>query len=78
MILHMTELRNQIFKVFKMVDDGEDVTIIKKDTNRRYKIIPVKEKTKRDIVKIAEEMGKIGLKSMSVKEMKKIFESRYE
>lgn len=78
MILHVTELRNQIFKVFKMVDDGEDVTIIKKDSNRRYKIIPVKEKAKRDIVKIAEEMGEIGLKSMSVKEMKKIFESRYE
>lgn len=78
MILHVTELRNQIFKVFKMVDAGEDVTIIKKDTNKRYKIVAVKEKAKRDIVKIAEEMGKIGLKSMSVKEMKKIFESRYE
>lgn len=54
------------------------MTIIKKDTNKRYKIVAVKEKAKRDIVKIAEEMGKIGLKSMSVKEMKKILETRYE
>lgn len=77
MILHVTELRNQIFKVLKMVDAGENVTIIKKDTNKRYRIVPVKE-SKKDIVKIAEEMGKIGFKAPSLKKMKRIFESRYE
>ena len=78
MILHVTELRKQIFRVFKMVDAGEDVTIIKKDTNKRYKIVPVKEPPKKDIVKIAKEMGKIGFKAPSMRRMKKIFESRYD
>lgn len=78
MILHVTELRNQLFRVFKMVDAGEEVTIIKKDSNKRYKIIPVKELPQKDVVKIAKEMGEIGLKTMSPKQMKKIFETRYE
>lgn len=78
MILHVTELRNQIFRVFKMVDAGEDVTIIKRDTNKKYKIVPVKESTKKDKSKIAQEMGEIGIKTMSIRRMKKIFETRYE
>lgn len=78
MILHVTELRNQIFRVFKMVDAGEDITIIKRDTNKKYKIVPVKESTKKDRSKIVEEMGKIGIKTMSIGKMKKIFETRYE
>ncbi len=61
-----------------MVDAGEDITIIKKDTNKKYKIVPVKEAPKKDIVKLAKEMGEIGLKAPSLKKMKQIFESRYE
>lgn len=78
MIFHVTELRNQIFRVFKMVDAGEDVTIIKKDTNKRYKIIPVKEATGANKELVAKQMGAIGFKSMSAEELKKIIEKRYE
>jgi hypothetical protein len=78
MVFHVTELRNQIFRIFKMVDAGEDVTIIKKDSNKRYRIVVVEELDKKDIVKIAEEMSKIGLKTKSPSEMKKTFEGRYE
>jgi len=76
MILQATDLRKQLFKVFKMIDNGEDITIIKRDSGKKYKIIPVKEDHK-DMAKIAKEMGEIGFKSPSIKEMKKIFESRY-
>lgn len=78
MILHVTELRNQIFRVFKMIDSGEDVTIIKKDSNKRYKIIPLEETSKPDIEAVAKRMGSIGIKTQTSKEMKKIFEKRYE
>lgn len=78
MNMHVTNFRNQIFKVLQSIDEGADVTIIKKDTNKRYKIVPVKGSPKKDIVKIAKEMGNIGFKAPSMKEMKRIFESRYE
>lgn len=78
MILHVTELRNQIFRVFKMIDAGEDITIIKKDSNKKYRIVAVKEAVKPDIVEIAKEMGAIGIKTMTPREMKKILENRYE
>lgn len=78
MILHMTELRNQIFRVFKMVDAGEDVTIIKKDSNKKYRIIPVKIDDTLDTERVAKEMASIGIKTLSPNEMKKVFESRYE
>lgn len=78
MILHVTELRNQIFRVFKMVDAGEEVTIIKKDSNKKYRIIPVKIDDNTDTERVAKEMAFIGIKTLSPKEMKKVFESRYE
>lgn len=61
-----------------MVDEGQDITIIKKDSNKKYRIVPVKEPAKKDIMKIAKEMGDIGIKTMNPREMKKIFETRYE
>ncbi len=78
MILHVTELRNQIFRVFKMIDSGEEVTIIKKDSNKRYKIIPLEETSKPDMETVAKKMGSIGIKTTNSKQMKKIFEKRYE
>ncbi len=78
MNMHVTDVRNQIFKVLKMVDEGADITIIKKDSNKKYRIVPVKDSPKKDIMKIAKEMGEIGFKAPSMKEMKRIFESRYE
>ena len=77
MILQVTELRDQLFRVFKMVDAGEDITIVKKDSGKKYKIISVKERVT-DIEKVAKEMASIGVKCQSLLEMKKIFETRYE
>lgn len=78
MILHVTELRHQIFRIFKMVDAGEDVTIIKKDSNKKYKIVAVEEDSKPDTIEIAKQMGEIGLKTMSPQEIKKIIETKYD
>lgn len=63
-----------------MVDAGEEVTIIKKDSNKRYKIVSVKGTSKRDVIKIAEQMGKIGLGlgSLSPKQLKRRIETKYE
>ena len=77
MILQVTELRNQLFKVFKMIDAGEDITIVKKDSGKMYKIVSVEEKVT-DIEKVAKEMSSIGVKSLNPQEMKRVFESRYE
>lgn len=78
MILHITELRNQIFRIFKMVDAGEDVTIVKKDSNKFYKIVPVREDAAVNKETIAKQMGNIGFSGLPPKEIKRILETRYE
>lgn len=37
-----------------------------------------KKSSKKDLLEIAEEMGKIGLKAPSIKKLKQILESRYD
>ncbi len=78
MIVPITQFRNNIFKMLQKVDSGEEIVVIKKDSNRKYKIIPIEDKPKKDIVAIAKEMGEIGFKAPSLDKMKKIFESRYD
>ncbi len=80
MILHATELRAKLFHVFKLVDQGEEVTIVKKDSNKKYRIIPLDEGSKPDIAKVAQEMGeiKLGLGSLSPRQLKKILETKYD
>lgn len=78
MIIHVTEFRKQLFQTLKRADAGEDITIIKNDTNKKYNLVPVKETPGKDIVKIARRMGKIGITTMSLQEMKKIFERRHD
>ncbi len=76
----ITKARANIFKIFKMVEEGTDVVIIKKDSNKRFKVSLIDQEPKKDIVKIAKEMSKIGLKAgnMTPGQMKKIFENRFK
>lgn len=76
----LTEARANIFKIFKMVEEGQDIIIIKKDTNKKFKVSLIDQEPKKDIVKIAQKMRQIGLNTghLTPKQMKKIFESRLD
>ncbi|MBI2641506.1 type II toxin-antitoxin system prevent-host-death family antitoxin [Candidatus Roizmanbacteria bacterium] len=74
-----TEARQHFFELLRQAEEKGEVTIIKKDAKRRFKLIFVKEKKKRENVdKILKEIAAIGLKTKPWEEMKKIIETRYE
>jgi hypothetical protein len=78
MIIPITQLRKQIFTIFRKIDTGEEVTIVKRDTGKRYKIIAAPPEEK-DLAEFAKKMAAVNLKpSFSPQEMKGIFESRYD
>lgn len=78
-VFNATEARQHFFELLRLVEEGKEPIIINKHKRLKVKLIPVKEKEKKeDIDKILKEMGRIGLKVVSIKKMKKIFESRYD
>lgn len=78
-IFTATEARQHFFELLRLVEEGKEPIIINKHRKVKIKLTPVKqEKNKKNIDKILNEMGEIGLKVVPIKKMKKIFESRYE
>lgn len=72
-IFTATEARQNFFELLRMAEEGKEPIVVKKDKNIRFKMTMIKEKKKeKNIDKILKEMGEIGLKTMSVKKMKKI------
>ena len=68
-----TEARQNFFELLRMVEEGKEPIVVKKDKNIRFKMTMIKEKRKeKNIDKILKEMGDIGLKTMPWKKMKKI------
>ncbi len=68
-----TEARQNFFKILEMVEQGKDAVIVKQDRGVKFKLTRIVEKKKdKDIKKLLDEMAKIGLRSMPIKEMKKI------
>lgn len=74
-----TEARQNFFEFIKRAEQGKDVFLKKSGSLLKVKLEKVNEKIdiKRKL-KALDELSKIGLPAMSVKKMKKIFESRYE
>ena len=73
-----TEARQNFFKLLERVEKGKNALITKKDSIVDFKVIPVPKKKKKNINKLLKEMGEIGIKIVPIKQMKKIFESRYD
>lgn len=68
-----TEARQNFFELLRMVEEGKEPIVVKKDKNIKFKMTMIKGKKKeKNIDKILKEMGDIGLKTMPWKKMKKI------
>lgn len=77
-IFNVSEARAKLFEIFNLVSEGKNIVIVNTDTNKKFQIIPLEEKPKKDIDKLLKQASRIGFKSMPVKEMKKILESRLD
>lgn len=73
-----TEARQNFFELLRMAEEGKEPIVVKKDSRTRFKIIKTQVKKVKDKMKIVEEMGKIGLKALPIKQMNKIFASTHE
>jgi len=60
-----TEARQNFFELLRLAQKGKIVTIEKRDEDVQFQLQKKPNLPKKDIVKIAKEMGKIGLKAPS-------------
>lgn len=77
-VVTATEARTKLFDLLKRAENGEEVIIVKKDSNKRFRLESIKEAHQKDIVKIAKEMGEINFPFMSPQEIKKIVLTKYD
>ncbi|OGK08521.1 hypothetical protein A2767_05485 [Candidatus Roizmanbacteria bacterium RIFCSPHIGHO2_01_FULL_35_10] len=74
-----TQARQNFFEFIKRAEQGKEVFLKKSGKLMKVKLENVNDKNdiKRKL-KALKELSQIGLPSMSIKKMKRIFESRYE
>ena len=72
-----TQARQNFFKILDEVHKTGKPAVVKKDNTKHF-IISFRKPEKRDISKILDEMGEIGLPILPMKKMKKIFESSHD
>lgn len=71
-----TEARQNFFELLRLAQKGNIVTIEKKNENITFELQQAK-KPRKDLAKLAKEMGKIGLKVVSLNEMQRILEESH-
>lgn len=74
----LTEARANIFKIFKMVEEGQEVVIIKKDSNKRFKVSLVEEAPKVDKVALLKTAPGLGMANLTPLEIKTILNTRLD
>lgn len=68
-----TQARQNFFQLLRMAEMGKEITIVKpRDPEIEIKLTAQRKVLKKDIVKIAKEMGKIGFPYVPIKQMRKI------
>lgn len=77
-VISATQARAKFFDLLKNAEEGKDVVIVKRDNNRRFKLVAVEEKPVKNVNKILREMGEIGFPFMSPQEIKKIILTKYD
>lgn len=77
-IFTATEARQNFFEILKIVEKGKEAIIVKKDEDKRFKLILAEKEKQPNKVAIVKKMGKIGLKTMSVRKMKEIISTLHD
>jgi len=74
-----TEARQNFFELLRMVEDGKEPVILKKNRNIKFKMIIFKEeKKKKNFDKVLKEMGEIGLPALPIKKINKILSTTHK
>lgn len=78
-IFNASEARVNLFKIFRMVAQGEEVVIVNKDTDQKFKVSLFEdERLEDDTEAVLQEMAKINIKTLSPKEIREIILTKYD
>jgi hypothetical protein len=76
MVTTATEARKNFFNLLKSVEAGQEVVIVKKDSNKWFKVSLVIEEQTDNKLSIAKQMSSINLTSKPPEEIKSIIEKK--
>jgi hypothetical protein len=76
-VLYAAEARAHFFKILKMAATGEEVIIVNKETNQRFKISLLEEGQTAEKEAILKEMAGINFKSQSPEKIREILLKKY-
>lgn len=72
-----SEARASLFKLLKMVEGGDDVVILNRETNRKFRLSLVNEEGTSDKEIILHQLLDLNFRSKPPKEIKKIIQDKY-
>lgn len=76
-MFYASEARAQLYKLLKMVASGEDVIILNKESNQKFKVSLVTDRKESEKLALLRQLANSNLKSRSPEKIKKIIENKY-
>lgn len=77
-LLNASDARKNFYQLLKQVAAGQEVFIENTDTGEKFQIVKTDPKPKADKLQLVEELGKVGLKTMPIEEMKPILNTTHD
>lgn len=71
-----SEARANLFKLLKMVEGGEDVVIVNKDTSQKFRLSLIEEEPQANKEVILNQLASLDFKSKSPEEIKRIIQEK--
>ncbi len=76
-MFYASEARAHLYKLLKMVASGEDVIILNKESNQKFKVSLITEREESEKLAILRQLANANFKSKSPENIKKIIENKY-
>jgi len=77
-IVSATEARKNFFQILVAAEKGIETVIVKKDSNKKFKIIYIQNEAKVDIEKLLDEIADIGLHAGTPEEIKEVLNAMHD
>lgn len=72
----VSEARANLFKLLKMVANGEDVVIVNKDSSQKFRLSLIEEETQANKEAILNQLASLNFKSKSPEQIKEIIQEK--
>lgn len=76
-MFYAAEARAQLYKLLKMVASGEDVIILNKESQQKFKVSLITDRAESEKLAILKQFANTNFKSNSPENIKKIIENKY-